>query len=122
MRKQNNRKIGDEKERFVCEWLEKEGYSILERNFRCRIGEIDIVAREGTYLVFLEVKYRSGISCGDPFEAVGYRKMRTISRVALFYLIRHGYTMDVPIRFDVVAVSGEKELQVTLCRNAFEYR
>ena len=60
LRRQNNRQIGDKKEEFVCEWLGTQGYRIVERNFRCRSGEIDIVAREGAYLVFIEVKYRRG--------------------------------------------------------------
>ncbi len=121
MYRQNNRRIGDEKEVFVCEWLEKQGYRIVERNFRCRSGEIDIVAREGGYLVFIEVKYRRGAACGDPSEAVDHRKQQTISRVALFYLLRHGYAENTPVRFDVVSVSGGSDMEVHLCRNAFEY-
>ncbi len=64
MQKMNNRRLGEEKERFVCEWLEGQGYRILERNFRCRTGEIDIVAQEGGYLVFIEVKYRAAGGSG----------------------------------------------------------
>ena len=119
--RQNNRQIGDEKEAFVCEWMEKRGYAIVERNFRCRSGEIDIVAREDGYLVFIEVKYRHGTECGDPSEAVDRRKQQTISRVALFYMLRHGYTEDTPVRFDVVTVSGGDEVEIVLYRNAFEY-
>ena len=121
MHKQNNRKIGAEKEAFVCKWLEKQGYSIVERNFRCRSGEVDIVARENRYLVFIEVKYRRGTKCGDPSEAVDYRKQQTISKVASFYLLRHGYTENIPVRFDVVSVSGTDTVGVMLYRNAFEY-
>lgn len=121
MRRQNNRQIGDKKEKFVCEWLETQGYRIVERNFRCRSGEIDIVAREGAYLVFIEVKYRRGAECGDPSEAVDRRKQQTISRVALFYLLRHGYAENTPVRFDVVSVSGGSDMEVHLFRNAFEY-
>lgn len=121
LRRQNNRQIGDEKEAFVCEWLEKQGYRLVERNFRCRSGEVDIVAREHRSLVFIEVKYRSGTECGDPSEAVDYRKQQTISRVALFYLLRHGYTESTPVRFDVVSVCGTDTVGVMLYRNAFEY-
>ena len=121
LRKQNNRKIGEEKEAFVCEWLEKQGYRIVERNFRCRSGEVDIVARENRYLVFIEVKYRKGAECGDPSEAVDYHKQQTISKVALFYLLRNGYTESTPVRFDVVTVSGTDAAGVMLYRNAFEY-
>lgn len=121
MQKVNKRQIGADKEAFVCEWLEKHGYKIVERNFRCRIGEIDIVAREGGYLVFLEVKYRSHDRNGLPEEAVDWRKQRVISRVALFYLRRFGYGETTPVRFDVVAVFKEDDLSVALYQNAFEF-
>ena len=66
----NKRKLGEEKERFVCEYLKTGGYRILEQNFRCRFGEVDIVARHGKYLVFIEVKYRSG-ACSGMLMAFG---------------------------------------------------
>ena len=121
MQKINKRQIGADKEAFVCEWLEKNGYQILARNFRCRIGEIDIVAREGGYLVFLEVKYRKQGGNGLPEEAVDWRKQRVISRVALYYLRRFGYGEATPVRFDVVALFGEQEFSVSLYQNAFEF-
>jgi putative endonuclease len=105
----------------VCQWLERHGYRIVARNFRCRMGEIDIVAREAGYLVFIEVKYRSSPGSGTGEEAVNWRKQQTISRVALYYLRRMGYRQEVPVRFDVVAVSGEKELTIHLYQNAFDF-
>lgn len=93
----------------------------MERNFRCRSGEIDIVAREGGYLVFVEVKYRRGHGAGAPEEAVDQKKQRIISRVALFYLHRYGYGTETAVRFDMVAVSGEQQLQCSLYQNAFEF-
>ena len=121
MQKINKRQIGAEKEAFVCEWLERNGYKIVERNFRCRSGEIDIVAREGGYLVFLEVKYRSSQAQGLPEESVNLRKQRIMSRVALYYLRRYGYGEATPVRFDVVAVFGEDTFSVSLYQNAFEF-
>jgi putative endonuclease len=121
MHQKNKRSIGSAKEDFVCQWLERHGYRIVARNFRCRMGEIDIVAREGGYLVFIEVKYRSGPGSGTGEEAVNWRKQQIISRVALYYLRRMGYGHEVPVRFDVVAVSGEDEMTVRLYRNAFEF-
>ena len=121
MQKINKRQIGADKEAFVCGWLERHNYKIIERNFRCRSGEIDIVAREGGYLVFVEVKYRSHESNGLPEEAVDVRKQRVISRVALYYLRRFGYGETTPVRFDVVALFGEKDFSVTLYQNAFEF-
>ena len=121
MQKINKRQVGADKEAFVCEWLEKHGYMILERNFRCRSGEIDIVAREGGYLAFIEVKYRRSDASGLPQEAVDVRKQRVISRVALYYLRRFGYGETTPVRFDVVAVFGEKDFSVALYQNAFDF-
>jgi putative endonuclease len=121
MDQKNKRSIGSAKEDFVCQWLERHGYRIAARNFRSRTGEIDIVAREGGYLVFIEVKYRRDTGSGTGEEAVNRRKQQIISRVALYYLRRMGYGYEVPVRFDVVAVSGEDELTVHLHKNAFEF-
>ena len=121
LQKINKRQIGAQKEAFVCEWLERRGYQIVARNFRCRNGEIDIVAKEGGYLVFIEVKYRGNSAAGLPEEAVGIQKQRIISRVALFYMIRFGYRETTPVRFDVVAVSGGEDVSVTLYQNAFDF-
>jgi len=113
----NKRKIGADKEKLAGAYLEKNGYEIIEYNFRCRQGEIDIIAKDGEYLVFCEVKYRSGMSKGTPFEAVDYKKQRIISRCALFYVTKQRLE-DVPCRFDVVSVT-DKEIQVL--KNAFDY-
>ena len=121
MQKINRRQIGADKEAFVCKWLEQNGYQIVDRNFRCRTGEIDIVAREGGYLVFIEVKYRSHGTSGLPEEAVDVRKQWVISRVALYYLRRFGYGETTPVRFDVVAVFGENDFSVALYQNAFDF-
>ena len=117
MRRQNNRQIGDKKEEFVCEWLETQGYRIVERNFRCRSGEIDIVAMEGERYVFVEVKYRSGLQYGVPEEAVSFAKQRKIIHAARVYLYRHGRGTDVPCRFDVITFYAGR---VRWLRDAFE--
>ena len=113
----NKRQIGTEKEKLAGAYLEKNGYEIIEYNFRCKQGEIDIVAKDGEYLVFCEIKYRSSAKSGTPFEAVDYKKQRVISRCALFYIAKHRIN-DVPCRFDVVSVT-DKEIQVL--KNAFEF-
>ncbi len=118
MEKANSRETGSSYEREAAAYLEDQGYQILQMNYRCRIGEIDIIARDETYLVFVEVKYRRNFSCGMPQEAVGLRKQRVICKVADYYRMTHGCTEATPCRFDVVAVCGQ-ELQ--LFRNAFDY-
>ena len=114
----NKRTIGSDYENKACEFLETQGFSVLERNFRCRQGEIDIVAREGRYLVFVEVKYRATSARGTPISAVNYRKQRKISSIALYYLTKNAYPETTPCRFDVVGISPGEVVHI---RNAFDY-
>lgn len=114
----NKRAVGTSYEKRAGAYIEQQGYEVLEYNFRCRQGEIDIIAKDGEYLVFVEVKYRKDAVMGNPFEAVDHKKQRIISRTASYYCLTHGYGEATPCRFDVVAVLGE-EIQVI--KNAFEY-
>ncbi|WP_058485542.1 YraN family protein [Defluviitalea phaphyphila] len=115
----NKRSIGEWGEKLAVKFLEKQGITILEKNFRCKIGEIDIIAKEKEYLVFIEVKYRKNLSRGYPREAVNYYKQRTISKVALWYIQKYKL-WDKPCRFDVLEILGEyPNLKITLIRNAF---
>ena len=113
--KRNRRQTGTDYERAAGFYLEQMGWTILEYNYRCRSAEIDIVARDGEYLVFCEVKYRSDGKKGSPLEAVDARKQQRIRRAALYYLTEHGKS-DVPCRFDVIGIEGTK---VTHIRDAF---
>lgn len=83
-------------------FLEKKGYEILEKNFRCRLGEIDLIAKEGGEIVFVEVKSRHGSSFGFPEEQISRKKQRKLGRLAEFYLKRR--RQDEPARIDVVAI------------------
>lgn len=114
--KKNQRAVGTVYEKMAGEYLKRKGYEIVEYNFRCRFGEIDIIARDGEYLVFCEVKYRSQKRTGHPLEAVDTRKQRNISKCAMYYLMRK-QIWNVPCRFDVVSIEGEV---LTLIKNAFE--
>lgn len=114
----NKRSVGTAYEQQAAAYLKEQGYEIVECNYRCRIGEIDIIAREENYLVFVEVKYRTDAGSGSPKEAVNYKKQRIISKVADYYCMTHGCNMITPCRFDVVAIQGE---EVELVRNAFMY-
>ncbi|MCR5641641.1 MAG: YraN family protein [Lachnospiraceae bacterium] len=115
---ENLRTKGGAYESRAAEFLQSRGYRILERNFRCRIGEVDIIARDGNYLVFVEVKYRKSASRGMPVEAVGFAKQKKISSVAGYYLMTHGLYENTAVRFDVVAILGE---EIRLYQNAFSY-
>lgn len=114
--KVNNRETGSRHELQAAAFLTQQGYIILEKNYRCRTGEIDLIAREGAYLVFAEVKYRSSGANGDPAEAVDLKKRRRITGAARFYLLTHGYGENIPCRFDVVAILGD---EIRLYRDAF---
>ena len=91
---------------------------MLQLNYRCRTGEVDIVAQEGDYLCFVEVKYRTNQRAGTPEEAVGISKQRRICRVADYYLLTHPNMAQKQVRFDVVAILGET---ITLYQNEFPY-
>ena len=113
--------LGRRGEEAAVDFLRKKGYRIIERNYRSRAGEIDIVAEEGSSLAFVEVKTRRSTHFGLPEEAVSYEKRRHLTRVASGYLTHH-HIKEAKCRFDVVSVlmneNGIKEIQ--LIKNAFE--
>lgn len=114
----NKRKAGADYERQAAEYLAENGMRILDRNFRCRQGEIDLIGRHQGYLVFVEVKYRSTSEKGYALEAVDYRKQCRICRVADYYRYTHGLGDDTGVRYDVVGVQGA---QVQWIKNAFPH-
>ena len=115
--------LGKTGEDFACRELERLGFVILARRFRTRMGEIDIIAREGDTLAFIEVKARRSTRFGIPCEAVDWRKQQTIGRIAAEYVLRHGIG-DALCRFDVVSIVFGEGLRprVSVLRNAFEGR
>ena len=114
--KQNNRKLGSLKEQEAKQYLESLGYEILETNFYAKGGEIDLIAREGEYLVFIEVKYRSTEKNGNPLEAVTLQKQNKILRTANYYMYKNQIPEYTPCRFDVVAILGK---EIVLIKDAF---
>lgn len=117
MARSNTRRIGMEKEGLAAEFLEKKGFRILERNFYCRQGEIDLIAEslEGV-LVFVEVKYKKNGKNGLPEEAVNRAKQLKIRKAAQYYLYRHPWKAELECRFDVVSILGK---EICLIENAF---
>ncbi len=107
----NRRAVGAKYEKLAAGCLEERGYRILCRNYRCRMGEIDLIAAHEGYLVFIEVKYRSNEHDGNALEAVDARKQQRIIRVARWYLMERHIPENQPVRFDVVAIDGD-EVQV----------
>ncbi|MGR3220519.1 MAG: YraN family protein [Candidatus Anammoxibacter sp.] len=123
MAKTNKKKIGIEGEAEAASFLKKEGYKIVEKNYICNLGEIDIIAIHKKILVFVEVKVRSTDSFGSPELSVTKHKRRQIIRVAESYLSRNRI-QDTDCRFDVVAISYnfDKEIApaIKLLKNAFQ--
>lgn len=112
----NKRALGTQYEEITAEYLTQQGAQILERNFRCRQGEIDLIIKDGAYLVFVEVKYRSSLKNGDPAEAVTSVKQERIRTAARYYLYQNRYGEDTPCRFDVIRIlRGE----INWIKNAF---
>jgi TIGR00252 family protein len=102
----NARDVGFGKEKDAVKYLIKNGYKILETNFRTIFGEIDIIAKHKGDIVFLEVKYRQSVSHGVPQEAVNKSKQNKIIKSAVLYLKKHAVKGE--FRFDVVSMSGDK--------------
>ena len=121
--KTENAATGRLGETFAAEYLVRQGYEIVEKNYRKPFGEIDIVAREGGMLVFVEVKTRHASVYGAPVEAVDARKQRQLSRIAQDYLL-NGRLSDTAARFDVIGVTLDthnRPAQIELIKNAFDF-
>lgn len=111
-----SRKTGFVYEKKAAEYLQAKGYRVLVQNFYTKFGEIDMIARDGKYLVFIEVKYRSTERGGHPLEMVDARKQNRIRKAAQFYLLRYGFPENEPCRFDVVGILGDEVMHI---ENAF---
>ena len=96
--------LGRRGEEIASQALESQGYQVVEKNWRCRTGEIDIVARDGEYWVFVEVKLRSSDAFGTPEEAVTVAKQKRLLNTGMMYLAEHGLD-EVEWRIDVVAIT-----------------
>ncbi len=117
----HRQRLGKSGEKTVARYLETKGYKILAKNYRCKLGEVDIIARDGQVLVFIEVKTRSGLGYGSPAAAVDRRKQQQISRTAQYYLAEQKL-FDSPARFDVVSVLCDHAKHQTIdhIHNAFD--
>jgi len=112
--------FGKTGEDLACRELERRGYAIIARRYRRRGGELDIVARDGPTIVFVEVKTRDGRQYGDAAESVTWIKRRRMARLALDYVTRHRLT-ECPCRFDVVSIHLENGRPlVEVYKNAFD--
>ena len=114
--------LGDEGERLAARFLRRQGYTILARRYRTALGELDLIARDGACIVFVEVKTRRTELAGQPHEAVDTHKQVQLTRLALAFLKRYRL-LEQRARFDVVSIVWEgtsREPQIIHYRNAFD--
>src|SRR4030042_5472976 len=114
------KELGKKGEELALRFLKKKGFRIIEKNYVCKMGEMDIIAREKDTLAFIEVKTRTSTLFGPPQLAVNASKQRQLSKVALNYL-KEKHLGDVKARFDVVAILlGHKGEEIELIKDAFD--
>jgi putative endonuclease len=120
--KTQRKELGKKGEEMALRFLKKNGYRIYARNYVCKMGEVDIIAKEKDTLVFIEVKTRTSTVFGPPQLAVNSAKQMQLSKVALYFLKEKGLE-DVKARFDVVAILlGPGGPEIELIRDAFDVR
>jgi putative endonuclease len=112
--------LGKRGEELALKKVKRLGYKCITRNYRCPLGEVDLVAKDGDCLVFIEIKTRKGKSLGYAKEAIDGRKRRQLSKVALAYM-KSNNCCEVKSRFDVVAINlKDDEEEIEVIQNAFE--
>ncbi|MDA1073729.1 MAG: YraN family protein [Proteobacteria bacterium] len=102
----NSRQTGQWAEGLALDYLTDKGLHLVERNFQCRVGELDLVMLDQQILVFVEVRYRRNDRYGSGLETITFRKQRTLLQAARFYLLRTPQYAHAASRFDVVSVGG----------------
>lgn len=114
--------LGQKGESQAAQYLQRKGYRIVKANYRCKYGEVDLIARDADVLIFIEVKTRTNEDFGAPAAAVDYRKQKQISKVAHHYLVTHN-SEDTDARFDVVSVLSPqgKKTEIIHIVNAFDF-
>ncbi|MCL2377422.1 MAG: YraN family protein [Defluviitaleaceae bacterium] len=112
------KQAGNFAETAATRYLAAKGYQILVQNYKVHGGEIDIIAKDSDYIVFIEVKYRKQLDYGRPAEAITVKKQRTMIKAARTYLAKEGF-YEANCRFDIIEVFGREHLDVNHIENAF---
>lgn len=110
--------FGTRGEIIASNFLQRKGYKIVARNYRNKIGEIDIIALDGETWVFVEVKTRTSSAFGDALEAINYKKQEKIRKTATLFLMNNNL-MEKPFRFDAIAIIGAENEDIRHIENAF---
>jgi len=114
-----NSSTGKKSERQAEQFLRARGLTMVKRNFRCKLGEIDLIMRDGDTLVFVEVRYRSNRDFGGSAESVDWHKQQKLIRAASHFLATHPRYNDCSCRFDVIAASSD-DVEPLWYQNAFD--
>jgi putative endonuclease len=105
----STREQGEQTENLACQFLESKGFNLIEKNFYCRLGEIDLIMQHNDSLVFVEVRYRRNNNFGSGAESVTTSKQSKLIKTASLYLQQHAKLNHHPARFDVVSITGPIE-------------
>ncbi len=119
IQEENKSTLGRKMEEKAAYYLADKGFQILEHNFKCNLGEIDLIAEERGCLVFVEVKYRSSSGQGDPSESVDINKQKRISKASDYYRLINQIPENMPVRYDAIAMTDTEIRHIV---NAFEYQ
>jgi putative endonuclease len=117
----DNKSLGQYGEDLAAKYLQRKGHWILQKNFKNKIGEIDIITKDHGTICFVEIKTRMSLTCGEPYESVHIYKQRKMAKVAMSFLLQKFGTCDVPARFDVVSIyKGRETERIEHIINAFD--
>jgi putative endonuclease len=114
--------IGSEAENLACVYLQRQGLYLVERNYLCRGGEIDLIMQHTSCLIFVEVRYRQASCFGSTAATVNREKQRRLIKAAHHYLLKHPSANEVPCRFDVLTITSypHKPMDIIWIKDAFE--
>ena len=116
-----NQELGKKSEQLACQFLEKNGLKLLEKNFNSRFGELDLIMQDSQELVFVEVRYRKNTNFGHTSETITYAKQSKIIKTASVFLQQHAKLAEYPARFDVVCLTGNvNDANIEWIKSAFE--
>jgi putative endonuclease len=117
-----NKALGSYGEFLALQYFKAQGYLILEKNFRNKLGEIDLIVQDGKTICFVEVKTRQSLDQGQPYEAVTPWKIRKLSQMAMCYLKHKFHSLEILSRFDVISIVQDKEAspEIKHIKNAFD--
>lgn len=118
-KKNNAKELGQAAELLACDYLEKNGLILIKRNFRCRLGEIDIIMADKEELVFIEVRYRQNNSYGGAVDSIDKRKCQRMIKTAYYYLQQISHCDEKPCRFDVMIIYSIQAKRLEWIKDAF---